>query len=101
MNEWGPTIDQSVETLQSVEPALEARYQVEELAVFGSVVNGKTTLSSYLDIPVKFREPPSMLQFIHLENEFSGRLAVKLYLVTREAAKPPTGKRTMEEMVPA
>jgi predicted nucleotidyltransferase len=93
-------VDQLLETLRSVKPDLEARYQVEQLAVFGSVVKGDTRPDSDLDILVSFREPPSLLQFVQLENELSDRLGVKVDLVMREALKPRIGERILEEIVP-
>ncbi len=92
-------IDGLVEALRAVKPELESRYQVEHLAVFGSLTKGEGGPDSDLDVLVSFREAPSMLRFIQLENELSDRLGVKVDLVMRDALKPRIGRRILQEMV--
>ena len=98
--EKGTRIDQLMEALRAVKPELEARYQVDQLAVFGSFSKGKNRRSSDLDLLVSFREPPSLLRFIKLENELSDHLGVKVDLVMREALKPRIRQRILKEIVP-
>jgi predicted nucleotidyltransferase len=93
-------VDELLETLRGVKPDLGARYQVEQLAVFGSVIRGSNQPDSDLDILVSFSEPPSLLKFIQLENELSDMLGVKVDLVMREALKPRIGERILQEIVP-
>jgi predicted nucleotidyltransferase len=93
-------IDEILDALRQVKPDLESRYQVEQLGVFGSVVKGRGRTDSDLDILVTFRKPPSLLQFVKLENELSDRLGVKVDLVMREALKPRIGERILQEIVP-
>ena len=93
-------IDEFLDALRQVKPDLESRYQVEQLAIFGSVVKGRSRTDSDLDILVSFRKPPSLLQFVQLENELSDRLGVKVDLVMREALKPRIGERILREIVP-
>jgi predicted nucleotidyltransferase len=94
-----PGIDQLVAALRAMKPELEARYQIAELAVFGSYITGENRPPSDLDVLVSFREPPSLLQFIQLEGELSETLGVKVDLVMREALKPRIGERILKEMV--
>jgi predicted nucleotidyltransferase len=89
-----------LEKLRAIKPGLESRYQVDELAVFGSFTKGANHAHSDLDVLVSFRELPSLLRFIELENELSDELGVKVDLVMREALKPRIGERILEEVVP-
>ena len=94
------TLDQLIDSLRAMKPELESRYQVVELAVFGSFTRRSQRADSDLDILVGFREPPSLLRFIQLENELSDGLGVKVDLVMRDALKPRIGRRILEEIVP-
>ncbi len=89
-----------LEKLRAAKPSLESRYQVAALAVFGSFTKGESRARSDLDILVSFREPPSLLRFVALENELSDELGVKVDLVMREALKPRIGERILKEIVP-
>jgi len=60
-----------VEKLHQQKPLLVDRYKVESLGVFGSFVRHERKTSSDLDLLVSFREPPSLLTFIELENYLS------------------------------
>jgi predicted nucleotidyltransferase len=93
-------VDQLIDRLRAMKPDLESRYQVVDLAVFGSYTKQSHRGESDLDILVSFREPPSLLRFIRLENELSDRLGVKVDLVMREALKPRIGRRILKEIVP-
>jgi predicted nucleotidyltransferase len=89
-----------ISTLRALKPELESRYQVEQVALFGSYVRQAERSDSDLDVLVQFRETPSLLQFIELENVLSESLGLKVDLVMREALKPRIGRRILEEMVP-
>lgn len=62
-------------------------------------VRGEQTAASDLDLLVSFREPVSLLEFVHLENHLSGMLGVKVDLVMKSALKPRIGKHILEEVV--
>jgi len=93
-------LDFFLSTLRALKPELEAGYQVEKIALFGSFVRQAEHRASDLDLLVSFKEPPSLLQFIELENVLSDRLGVKVDLVMREALNPNIGRRILEEAVP-
>jgi len=83
-----------------MKPELQSRYSVDRVAVFGSYVRGTHGPTSDLDLLVSFKEPPSLLQFIQLENLLSDTLGVKVDLVMEEALKPNIGRRILAEVVP-
>lgn len=93
------TLDSFLEILRNLKPELRARYQVEEVALFGSYVHHREKNASDLDLLVSFKEPPSLLRFIELENLLSERLRVKVDLVMQESLKPNIGRRILKEAV--
>jgi predicted nucleotidyltransferase len=60
---------------------LAERYSVEKLEVFGSYVRDEQKKDSDLDVLVTFKEAPSLLTFIAIENYLSDLLGIKVDLV--------------------
>jgi uncharacterized protein len=81
-------------------PLLTERYGVETLEVFGSYVRAEQEADSDLDILVTFREAPSLLTFIAIENYLSDTLGVKVDLVMKDSLKPAIGKIILNEAMP-
>jgi predicted nucleotidyltransferase len=92
-------LTQLIESLRQQLPLLEERYRVESLGVFGSYVRHEQRPDSDLDVLVTFREAPSLLKFIELENYLSGVLGVKIDLVMKDALKPHIGQHILNEAV--
>jgi predicted nucleotidyltransferase len=81
-------------------PTLAERYDVETLEVFGSYVRAEQKVDSDLDVLVTFREEPSLITFIAIENYLSDELGVKVDLVMKDALKPSIGKVILSEAMP-
>ncbi|MEM1990998.1 MAG: nucleotidyltransferase family protein, partial [Candidatus Bathyarchaeia archaeon] len=64
---------------------LRNRFKVKEIGIFGSFVRGEQGKRSDIDILVDFEEPPSLFEFMDLEDYLSKLLGLKVDLVTREA----------------
>ena len=62
-------------------------YQPVSIGIFGSFARGESTEKSDIDILVKFKEAPSLLTLIKLENELSDLLGIKVDLITTGAIK--------------
>jgi predicted nucleotidyltransferase len=92
-------LTQIIELLRQQLPLLGDRYQVESLGVFGSFVRQEQRPDSDLDVLITFREPPSLLKFIELENYLTDVLGVKTDLVMKEALKPHIGQYILKEVV--
>ncbi len=86
--------------LAAFKPVLAERYGVKEIGIFGSYVRGEQKGNSDVDVLVDFTESISLLDFIHLENELSDLLGVKVDLVMKTALKPRIGRHILEEVVP-
>jgi len=95
-----PRLDQMLKKLREILPEMTARYQVREMALFGSFVRQDSSPASDLDILVSFSEPPSLFQFLELQAHLSDRLGVKVDLVMKDALKPRIGERILEELLP-
>jgi predicted nucleotidyltransferase len=81
-------------------PELAKEYHVKALGLFGSYVRREQTPQSDLDVLVEFDEPPSLFEFIRLENQLSDLVGLKVDLVMKEALKPAIGRRILQECVP-
>ncbi|MFO7743069.1 MAG: nucleotidyltransferase family protein [Anaerolineae bacterium] len=87
------------EKLQRHLTTLRERYHVESLGLFGSYVHQQQNAGSDVDVLVTFSEPPSLLEFIALENYLSDLLGVRVDLVMRDALKPHLRRRILDEVV--
>jgi predicted nucleotidyltransferase len=81
-------------------PVLAERYSVETLEVFGSYVRDEQNQDSDLDVLVTFKEDPSLLTYIAIENHLSDLLGVKVDLVMKDSLKPKIGEQILSEAIP-
>lgn len=81
-------------------PLLAERYSVETLEVFGSYVRDEQKQDSDLDVLVTFKEDPSLLTYIAIENYLSDLLGVKVDLVMKDSLKPRIGEQILSEAIP-
>ena len=93
-------MEKILEILRQQIPMLMERYSVERLEVFGSYVRSEQKSDSDLDILVTFKEDPSLLTFIAIENYLSDLLGVKVDLVMKDSLKPKIGQRILREAIP-
>jgi uncharacterized protein len=74
--------------LKDRKPALQSKFPIEDIALFGSYARGEETAGSDIDILVQFRSPVGF-EFIdlleELESLFSG---IKVDLVSKKGVKP-------------
>lgn len=93
------SLEEILETLRQQIPMLAERYSVEKLEVFGSYVRSEQRIDSDLDILVTFREVPSLLTFIAIENYLSDLLGIKVDLVMKDSLKPKIGQQILREAI--
>ena len=94
------SLEKILEILRGQIPLLAERYSVETLEVFGSYVRAEQQKDSDLDVLVTFREVPSLLTFIAIENYLSDVLGVKVDLVMKDSLKPKIGGQILREAIP-
>lgn len=87
------------EILADHKPELETKYKVKEIGIFGSYVKNEQEKTSDVDVLVEFKETPTLIKFVNLENYLSGLLGIKVDLVMKKALKPNIGRVILEEVV--
>jgi len=68
-----------------------------KVGIFGSFARGDNKKGSDIDILVEFKESPSLLTLIKLENDLSEILGVKIDLVTTGALKNKRIKKSIQK----
>lgn len=79
--------EQIVQILRAQKTALQSRYPISELALFGSYARGDYNENSDVDILVDFHESVG-IEFISLAHELEDLLQTKVDLVSRKGIKP-------------
>jgi len=59
-----------------------------KVAVFGSYVRNEETKDSDIDVITDFKRPIGLLEFVGIENELSGKIGIKVDLLTEEGISP-------------
>jgi predicted nucleotidyltransferase len=95
-----PELEEVLERLRALRPALRQRYGVRSLAVFGSLLRGQQTAGSDIDLLVEFEAAPTLFQFSSLRRELSQHLGRRVDLVMRQALRPTIGRRIVAEAMP-
>lgn len=75
-----------IEKLKSAKPGLTAKYNIHNLAVFGSYSRNEQSAESDIDIMVEFSKPIG-LEFVSLAFELEQLLGTKVDLVSKKAIK--------------
>jgi len=65
-----------------------SQYRPKRIAVFGSYVRGEQQPESDLDILIDFMDRKSLFDLVHIENELSNALGIKVDLVTENSLSP-------------
>jgi predicted nucleotidyltransferase len=72
-------------------------YDVLKVGIFGSFARGDNNKGSDIDILVEFKESPSLLSLIKLENSLSEILGINVDLVTTGALKNKRIKKSIKK----
>lgn len=88
------------EKLRGLVPTLRSQFNVESLALFGSYIRREQKAGSDLDILVTFRQTPTLIDFVRLENYLSDTLGLKVDLVMKDVLKPRIGRHILNEAIP-
>jgi uncharacterized protein len=94
------SLEEILEILRQQIPMLTERYSVETLEIFGSYVRSEQKKNSDLDILVTFKQDPSLLTYIAIENYLSDLLGIKVDLVMKDSLKPKIGQQILREAIP-
>lgn len=78
---------------------LAQQYPISSLGVFGSVVRGEASPGSDIDLLIEFSSPPTIFEFVRLQNELSDLLGARVDLVMKSALKPNIGAQILNEVI--
>lgn len=81
------TISQILEKLKEKKPALEEKYALSELGIFGSLARGDVNENSDIDILVDFNRRIDGFEYIRLAHELEDLFLCKVDLVSRGGVK--------------
>lgn len=81
------TLDFILLTLREHKPALQKKYPISNIGVFGSYARGEATESSDIDIAVDINGPMG-LSFIAMADELEEIFGIKVDLVPKRSIKP-------------
>lgn len=84
--------------VRAIEPVLQ-RYHVRRSGLFGSVVKGKMTDGSDIDILVELDQEYSLLDFVELKQELEDALGRPVDLVEYQTIKEPLKEKILREEV--
>jgi predicted nucleotidyltransferase len=73
------------------------KYDPVKVGIFGSFARGGNIKGSDIDILVEFKESPSLLTLIKLENDLTDILGIKVDLVTTGAIKNKRIKNSIKK----
>jgi uncharacterized protein len=68
-----------------------------QVGIFGSFARGDNKKGSDIDILIDFKEPPSLLALIKLENDLSETLGKKVDIITSGALKNKRIKQSIKK----
>jgi uncharacterized protein len=86
------------QTLREYKPAIQDKYNVEKIGVFGSYARGEQQPESDIDILVEFSKPVDFFEYFELEELLHNALGLKIDMVSVKALKPVIGKYILEEV---
>ena len=72
-------------------------YDPLKIGIFGSFARGDNKKGSDIDILVEFKESPTLLTLIKLENDLSEILGIKVDLITTGALKNKRIKKSIKK----
>jgi uncharacterized protein len=72
-------------------------YSPTKIGIFGSFARDENNDDSDIDILVEFKDPPSLLALIKIENDLSELLGIKVDLVTTGSLKNKRIRRSIKK----
>ena len=93
-------ITEIIHLLQAKQSYFADKYDVAAFGVFGSRIRGEHEGDSDLDILVEFTTPPTLFQFVRLQDELSALVDMPVDLVMKSALKPQISEQILAEVIP-
>ena len=72
------------------------KYNVDRIGIFGSYARNQNLKNSDLDLLIRFKKNPTLLQMVRIERELSEILGIKVDVVTEPSLTDKTLKKNIE-----
>ena len=92
------TLETILQILRKHKPALQQKYPVTRLGVFGSCARGEATADSDIDIAVELNGPMG-LSFVAMADEIEALFGIKTDVVPKRSIKPEYLKFVEKDIV--
>ncbi len=79
---------------------MHAQFRVAALGLFGSYIRDEAGAESDVDILVEYESPPTLFEFVRLQDYLSSKLDLQVDLVMKSSLKPKIGARILAEVIP-
>jgi len=94
------TVTKIISILNENLPYIESKYKLEKFELFGSYVRAEDNDNSDIDLLVSYKETPSLIEFIELENFLTDKLGIKVDLVMKNSLKRNLRQNILSEAIP-
>ena len=91
-------LDDILNRLRALQPALRNRYPIRGMGVFGSYVRGEQREDSDLDVLVEIGEGMTLPDYVGLQMELSDALGIRVDLADKAALRRRIGQRILAEV---
>ncbi len=86
-------------SLISLKPYLQRKYNISSIALFGSYAREEQTDKSDIDILVDFKKTPDLLTFIEIEEFLKEKLKTTVDLIPQRKLKPQIKSQILNEAI--
>lgn len=93
------TLDDILRQLRTINPDLESRHPICEMAVFGSYARGEQTEESDVDVLVDVGDGITLLDIAGLQFELGDALGLPVDLAMKDCLKPRLAPSILHDMV--
>lgn len=73
------------------------KYHVDSIGIFGSYARNQNLKNSDLDLLIRFKKNPTLLQLVRIERELSELLGTKVDIVTESSLKDEILKKNIKK----
>jgi predicted nucleotidyltransferase len=91
-------LDDIMDQLRVLQPALRRRYPIRRMGVFGSYVRGEQREDSDLDVLVEIGEGMTLPDYVGLQMELSDALGIRVDLADKAGLRRRIGQRILAEV---
>ena len=94
-----PSLISVKNSLISLKPYLQRKYNISSIALFGSYAREEQTDKSDIDILVDFKKTPDLLTFIEIEEFLKEKLKTTVDLIPQRKLKPQIKSQILNEAI--